>query len=82
MSGPGSLASYPIVVKITDFRGDYFTATFSIVLASVSFPVMIKHYDKISFGLENYVKAYHGSIVKCLKSLRELNTPSAVKEHG
>lgn len=68
MSGPVNLASYPIVVKITDFRGDYFTATFSIVLASVSFPVMIKHYDKISFGLENYVKAYHGSIVNVLRA--------------
>lgn len=44
MSGSVNLANYPIVVKITDF-----TATFSVVLASVSFPVMIKYSDKISF---------------------------------
>ena len=49
MSGPVNLPNYPIVVKIMDFRGDYFTPTFSIVLTSVSFPVMIKYSENISF---------------------------------
>lgn len=68
MSGPVNLANYPIVVEVMDFRGGYFTATFSILLASVSFPVMIKYSDKISFWLENYVKAHHGSIVTALRA--------------
>lgn len=49
MSGPVNLPNYPIVVKITDFGGDYFTATFSIVLTYVSFPAVIKYSENISF---------------------------------